>query len=165
MNSLVSQLQASALTRFLSGDAYAFPVLEIVHVLTIGLVLGSLFIIDLRLTGLGWRRWQARGILEDLVPVALWSFVGAALSGALLFASQPEAYLAAWPFQFKLVLLVLAGLNAAFFHRFLARRLPAGDAGVEPAPPLPVRISGGLSLLLWGLILIAARFIGFVVVH
>lgn len=160
MNKLIDALQASALTAFLSGNAYAFPLLEIAHVLAISLVLGTIFIVDLRLTGLGWKKWDARRLLDDLLPVTLWGFGLAAVSGALLFASQPQAYLAAWPFQIKLALLLLAGLNAGAFHHFVARRLPAGTEAA-----LPARVSGAASLLLWSLILVAGRFIGFVVIH
>ena len=162
MNGLIDRLQASALTTFLSENAYAFPVLEIVHVLSISLVLGTIFAFDLRLAGLGWKAWDARTLLDALVPVTLGGFAAAAISGAFLFASQPQAYVAAWPFRLKAVLLALAGANALAFHLVAGRRLPAG-----PGAPLPgvARFSGLASLLLWSAILVCGRLIGFVVVH
>lgn len=162
MSALIDRLQASPLTTFLSENAYAFPLLEIAHVLSFSLVLGTIFVIDLRLTGLGWRRWGARALLDDLVPVTIWAFGFTALSGVFLFASQPQAYVAAWPFRLKLVLLALAGANALGFHLLGADKVPA-EAGARL--PIVARVSGGASLLLWTLILATGRFIGFVIVH
>ncbi|MDB5712955.1 MAG: hypothetical protein JWO15_352 [Sphingomonadales bacterium] len=152
-------LTATSLSRFLAGNALAFPLLEIAHVLAISLVLGTVFIFDLRLIGWSWRDWAAASLLNSLRPFALFGFLGAVLSGFLMFASQPVSYTNNVPFQIKLVLLGLAGLNLIVFHSGLGRSVEDWDA--QNAVPLSARISALFSLLLWISILLAGRFVGF----
>jgi len=162
MIDLANWLAATGLSQFLAGNALAFPVLELIHVLAISLVLGTIFIFDLRLIGWSWRTWPAANLLETLRPFAVAGFIGAVFSGALLFASQPVSYVNNLPFRIKLVLLGLAGINLVLFHGGLARSAERWDAAV--AIPLPARASALVSLLLWIAILLAGRFIGFFLV-
>lgn len=159
MIALANWLAGTGLSQFLAGNALAFPVLEIAHVLAISLVLGTIFIFDLRLIGWSWRAWPAARLLETLRPFAVAGFAGAVLSGVLLFASQPVSYANNLPFRIKLVLLGLAGVNLVLFHAGLGRSAARWDAAA--AVPLPARASALLSLLLWLAILLAGRFIGF----
>ncbi len=167
MNDLIAWLAATGLSRFIAGHALAFPLLEVLHVLAIALVLGTVFIFDLRLLGWGWRPFPAAGLLASLRPLALLGFAGAVFSGLLLFVSQPATYLANTAFQVKLVLLVLAGVNALWFIRrvepAVARWEATAAAHNAAAPRLPwwPRLSAAASLLGWTVVLVAGRFVGF----
>lgn len=158
MTPLANWLADTSLSRFLAGNAVAFPIIEIAHVLAISLVLGTVFIFDLRLVGWAWREWPAMRLLATLRPFTLIGFAGAAVTGALMFAAQPVSYAGNLPFQVKIVLLGLAGLNVLLFHGVLARSLERSRSQTIPAP---ARLSAFVSLLLWIAILFAGRFIGF----
>lgn len=167
MSLFLDTLQDSALSHFLSSNPVAFPTLEVLHVLAISLVLGTVFLFDVRLVGAGWKDWPARRLQAQLLPLTLGGFGAAAITGGLLFLSQPAIYAVTTPFLIKLGLLGAAGLNAGVFHWWLARLLPdgAGQGGLALPLPLAVRLSAGLSLVLWSGVLIAGRIIGFVVIH
>lgn len=104
-----------ALLAALKTHAWAYPALEVVHIFGIALLLGNLVLLELRVFG--------RGLAlppEDLarlsLSVALCGFALAAASGLLMFATQPAELLANRAFTWKMLLLMLAGCNAAWFH-------------------------------------------------
>jgi uncharacterized membrane protein len=94
---------------------WAYPALEIVHIVGIALLLGNLVLLELRVFG------QGSAIpVQDLSRLGLTlvaiGFSLAALSGTLMFATQPNELLANRAFTIKLVLLFMAGINAVVFH-------------------------------------------------
>jgi len=138
-----------------SGTAYL--VVNAAHILGIGLLLGSILPLDVRLA-----RGRADGALAAVAPVLLRTarlgLAVALLTGFWLFSVKPGAYVgnpAAWA---KAALLGLALINIVFQHRDL--RLVAALAGA--APPTAVRLRAGLSIGLWLGVLVSGRWIGFV---
>ena len=87
-----------------------------------------------------------------------WPLTTAIVSSEQLFAPQAARYAQNETFQIKFVLLALAGLNMLVFNFLIARRAPGWDEG---PPPALVRLSGGLSLLLWFSVLAAGRLIAY----
>lgn len=99
----------------IAEHAWAYPALEVVHIVGIALLLGNLVLFELRLWGLG-------GALP-LAPLArlslglvLAGFALIAASGLTMFAASPAELLANRAFVLKLALVAAAGLNAALFH-------------------------------------------------
>ena len=77
------------------------------------------------------------------------------VSGALLFYAIPvRTYLNIF-FRIKVLMLILAGLNAWFFHFTVYRRVAEWD--LEPVTPRGAKVAGALSLLLWAGIVVAAN--------
>lgn len=99
----------------LKSHLWAYPALEIVHITGIGLLLGNLVLLELRVFGLG-----AALAVKDLsrlsLGIALAGFGLAAASGLLMFASQPSELLGNRAFTLKMMLLLAAACNAAWFH-------------------------------------------------
>jgi hypothetical protein len=137
---------------------WLFPTIETVHVLALVLVVGSILMVDLRLLGLANRGRSVRSIASERLPVTWTAFVVAASAGALLFSSKAVTYYDDWPFRLKMLCLVLAGLNVAWFHASTFRRVAEWDHG---RTPVPARIAGGISLILWITIVGAGRWVGF----
>ena len=99
----------------LQTHPWAYPVLEIVHIVGIGLLLGNLVLLEAR--GFGWGADLPVAPLARLsLTLAATGFALAAASGLLMFASQPVELLANRTFTVKMLLLFLAGCNAAWFH-------------------------------------------------
>lgn len=134
----------------IASHPWAYPALEIVHLLGMALLIGNLFLVDLRVWGLG-----------KAIPLAsLASFclrlvaVGAALcaaSGVLMFASQAAELLANRTFTLKMLLLAAAASNAVWFH--LRGSLVRQD--------LTARLSALVSALIWITIVCLGRWIGY----
>ena len=77
------------------------------------------------------------------------------ITGSLLFWAEPaKSYRNPW-FRFKLLFLLLAGLNALFFHLGIYRRMDRWDN--DAVPPSKARMAGALSLILWATVIWLGR--------
>lgn len=153
-------LSGLPLAQQVAGADYLFPGLEIAHVIGLTLVVGAISIVDLRLLGWASTGRTVRDLSHQMLPFA-WAGFGIALaSGGLLFASNATVYVWNPPFQFKMLILLLAGLNMAVFHTSTWRSIARWDAA--PKPPVAARLAGGLSLGFWVTIVCLGRWIGFV---
>jgi len=136
-----------------------FPALETVHVLSLGLMVGTIAIVDLRLLGVVLRHEPVARIAAPLLP-ATWIGFGLMLStGGLLFAAEATDMYANPAFRLKLLLLGLAGLNMLVFHfTSYSRRVRWGS---EVSPPVGARIAAAASLTLWTGVIIMGRAIAY----
>ena len=75
-----------------------------------------------------------------------------------VFANPVRFYHSIW-FRMKLVMLVLAGLNASFFHSGIWQRVGQWDRDV--ITPRRARAAGAASLVLWAAIVVAGRMIAY----
>lgn len=131
-------------------SAWAFPLLEIVHIAAFATVFGSVILVELRVFGL--RRALPLPDLGRLgMQVALAAFALAAASGSLLFLSDAAGYVANRAFTVKLGLIALAGINMVVFH---AR-------GSLARPDALAKAQCVLSLALWLGVISAGRLIGY----
>ena len=99
----------------LKTHAWAYPALEVVHIVGIALLLGNLVLLELRVFGRG-AALPVKDLARLSLSVALCGFLLAAASGLLMFATQPAELLSSRAFTLKMLLLMLAGCNAAWFH-------------------------------------------------
>ena len=99
----------------LRSHVWAYPALEVVHIVGIALLLGNLVLLELRVFGLG-AAIAPRDLARLSLSLALCGFGLAALSGLVMFATQPAELLANRAFTLKMLLLMLAACNAAWFH-------------------------------------------------
>lgn len=140
------------------GDTL-FPLIESLHVLALTLVVGSIAILDLRLLGLASRDRSVAEMTALALPITWSAFALAAVTGGLLFVSNATVYAGNTWFRIKLVLILLAGLNMAVYHLWSGQRLvQLADARRVPRS---ARVAGGLSLLMWVLVVACGRWIGF----
>jgi hypothetical protein len=107
---------------WLGSHPWAYPALEVVHLLGIALLLGNLALLELRVWGWGGEL-PVHALARRSLTLSLAGFALAAAAGLLMFSSQPSELLGNRAFVLKMGLLVLAGANAACFHarRSLAR--------------------------------------------
>ncbi len=95
------------------------------------------------------RESAQKSLAKDLSPWTLFGIVSMLLSGALMFATDPDMYYLNHPFQGKMTCLALAIL----FHYTLRKKaIAAGTATASTAL---------ISLLLWAGVLAGGIFIGF----
>ena len=132
-------------------STWAYPALEVVHLAGVALLLGSLVLVELRVLGAG-RDVPLPALAKLALPVTLAGFGLAALSGLLLFSSQPGELIANRAFAAKMALVLAAGANAAAFH--LRGSLARGDA--------TARAQAVASALLWLGVLACGRLIAYV---
>jgi hypothetical protein len=138
---------------------WLFPAIETAHLFGIILLVGTTAAFDLRLLGLGLREQAVSKLSSRLLPWAWAGFAVQVLTGACLFASEATKCYGNPAFRIKMLLLVLAGLNALVFHLASFRNVAAWDNTRNP--PIGARFAAVLSILLWFGIVAAGRWIGF----
>jgi hypothetical protein len=156
---LISYFENSALADNIRENDLLFPLIESVHVVAICLVVGSILAVDLRLLGLASVKRSVSRVTQGILPLTWGAFAVAVTSGGLLFISNATKYLGNGFFVAKMFLIGAAGLNMVIFHMIGARDLPRWEN--DARPPLPARLAGGASILLWIAVVACGRWIGF----
>lgn len=127
-----------------------YPALEVVHITGIALLLGNLVLLELRVWGAA-PELPVASLARLALGVALTGFAIVAASGLLMFAGQPAELLGNGAFRVKLVLIALAGVNAAGFHR------RGGIARLDKM----ARAQTAISLGLWFAVIVCGRWIAY----
>lgn len=128
-----------------------------VHVMTLCLFVGTAAIVDLRLLGLTMQKVRVSEVMARLLPWTSAGFLVMLISGALLFYAAPLLRYQNIFFRAKMLALVLAGVNVWVFHNTVYRRVAEWD--LDPIPPRSARMTGGLSLVLWAVLITLGRMI------
>jgi len=115
LRALMEWLQASSLAVFIHQTKWAFTTIEVVHVIAISMVIGSIATVDLRLLGFASTKRPFTELAREVLPFTWAAFVLAAMAGSLLFISQATAYFASTTFWIKMSIIVLAGINMLIF--------------------------------------------------
>jgi hypothetical protein len=142
----------------LVGEVW-FPWVESAHVVFLAAVVGSILTVDARLLGVALHNLRITQIARQLLPVTWIAFVGAAITGTLLFMANATGYVHNTPFLVKMCLLLALGLNMLYFHVITYRNVGQWDVG-KPSPA--VRAAGVISTVLWLAVIGFGRWIGFV---
>lgn len=154
---LAERIEQSPVGAAIAESRYAFPVIEGVHLIGLSISVGLIFLTDLRLMGLLFTHVPVRDVIHHLRVYVLVGFALVFISGGLLFWSEASTLIESPAFPFKMLFMVLAGINALYFELVLAKQ----DAVQENRPLLPrnVKLAGAASLFLWTLVIICGRLI------
>lgn len=159
LSPIFSAVENWPLSQSIAQGASAFPWIESVHVLAICLVVGTVMIVDLRLVGLASRNWRCSKLTSEALPLTWIAFVIAFISGTLLFMSHPNRYMAIGWFVSKMLIILAAFINMLVFHFTTEKTMGKWDQEIAVAPG--ARIAGILSILMWVLVVVCGRWIGF----
>jgi hypothetical protein len=153
-------LEGSALGHAMRGaGVWSYGVVNLIHILGVATLFGSILVLDLRLLGL-WARVPLVSVATPAVPLAFVGFVIAVTSGACLLVTNASEY-AGNPFLLiKFSAIALGLVNVAVLNA-----LPPWKERAERAPTEPDRFrlaaAGGASLVCWLTALAAGRLIGY----
>lgn len=152
----LEQLETLPPALWLRRSGVLYLLVNAAHIGAIGLLIGSIVPLDLRLLGI-----LKPGALAVLGPVlartAATGLALAVLTGAMLFSVRPLEYLENPAFLVKMALLAAGAANAWLVHR--GRAWSGVENGNRPTPTL--RVQAVASLALWLGCLVAGRWIGF----
>jgi len=157
LQSLSSTLAESALASAIRHSELAYPLLSSLHIVGIGILLGNILLLDLRLLGV-LRHSALAEVLSLLSRIAGLGLGLAIVSGLLLFSVQPQHYLRNPAFLLKLALLSLALLNLLLVQYSQSWRQAQSGSQVNSG----LKLAAACSLLLWLAIIIAGRWIAFI---
>ena len=80
-------IEYSGLGTTIAESTWMFPTLETLHVIFLVTVLGTIFVVDLRMLGFTSNRFAVTATAKDTLPWTWGAFAGAAITGLLLFVS------------------------------------------------------------------------------
>jgi hypothetical protein len=155
-------LEASGLGRAMREWLWLYPSVEIVHIVGIGLLFGSIAVLDLRLLGFS-RSIPVRRLARHVLPWTAGSFLLIVPSGLMMFTAHASDFVSSAVFVIKMGLILAAGLNAALFHSMVLRTADVWDADeMRHLPPPPsARVSAAASLLLWVAVIACGRLLAY----
>jgi hypothetical protein len=151
------RIEYSAVGSAIAESRYLFMVIEGLHLLGLAVAFGLLLLVDLRLLGAALGAVPVGRVLSQLRPWMIGAFALVFVSGGLLFWSAAARMVANPAFAIKLVLIVLAGINALYFELAVGRQLARCDATITL--PRPARFAGLASITLWSLVIVSGRLI------
>ena len=160
MNDWLAFLEGSVLGHAMRGaGVWSYGVVNLIHILGVSSLFGSLLLLDLRLLGL-WRRVPLASIATPAVPIARAGFVVAAASGACLIVTNATEY-AGNPFLLiKFPAIALGLLNVALLETSSGWR----ERNVRTptlAESRRLAMAGGASLACWSVAMACGRMIGY----
>ena len=156
----LASLESSRLGLFMQTSSWAFPTVESFHVIFLVLVVGVIAIVDLRLLGLASTSRRLTEVAADCLVWTWLAFALAVATGLVMFATNATTYWDNTYFRWKMLCLVLAGVNMLIFELFTMRGVADWDAD-SAAVPLAGKAAGVLSLCFWFGVVAFGRWIGF----
>jgi hypothetical protein len=152
---LCQWLYDSQLGTAIRESQFAFPLIESVHVLGITLLVGTVLFVDLRLLGVLMKDEPVSDVVNRVLPITWTGFLVQVVSGVFLFWAKASQYYGNPAFRWKVLLLVLAGLNPLIFHSTVYRGVSAWNE--KHTTPFRAKLAGLLSLTFWSGVIIAGR--------
>ena len=146
------QIPYDPATNPLNNNEWSFPLLEIIHIVGFAVAMSTIFMVDLRLIGIGMKRRLPSQLQKDLAPWTLGGLAAVLMSGPLIWSSDPNMYLNNASFRFKMGALALALLYQYTVHRKVALSDPSLMVGVP---------AGIVSVALWVSVVAGGLFIAF----
>jgi hypothetical protein len=145
----------SAIGETIRESIWLFPVIEAFHLIGLGLTVGAVLMVDLRLLGVGLRRQPVAELAAAVEPWLLGSLTLMVTSGTLLFLSESIKCYYSFPFWVKMTSLFLVLLFTFTVRRHVTRM------GLALDRPLLGRVTALVSLTLWFGVAWGGRWIGF----
>lgn len=149
-------LSETALGVAIKETTWAYPILESVHLIGLGLLVGPIILFDLailgRTVGVAFH-----GVGQLLLPAVLVGLLLNVVSGGLLFVSDAAEFAANPAFQAKMALIGAALANGALFQ-MRYRSAGAADARIGTAG----KVQAAASIMFWISVVVAGRMIAYV---
>jgi len=140
-------------------QAWMIPSIQTLHIVGIGIILGSVFMLNLRIFGLAagdltMRQTQQR--FGPWIAGALWLL---GLSGLLLIVAEPVRELITFSFWAKMALVLIGGLAVFGFGRMLRKHEEIwGDTLVQRPG---IKFAALATFVLWLAVIVLGRLIAY----
>ncbi len=151
-------LETSGLAMAMRQSDWLYPIVEIVHILGLVLLVGSVAMFDLRLLGIS-PMLPVAGMARHLLRWSIGSLVLVVPSGLMMFAAHATEFVDNPAFRVKLALLTAAAINAIVFHRTIFNSV--ADWNTDAPIPAAARAAAGISLALWVGVICCGRLIAY----
>lgn len=153
-------LQNTSLGLSVHNSQWEWIVIETLHLFGLILLVAAASIFDMRLLNLAFKDEAVSVVGRRYLP-CMWAGFGIQVAtGFLLFSSESVNMYGNLAFRLKMTMLLLAGVNALFFHLVAYRSVEKWDRA--PLTPFAAKCAGVCSILLWCGVVIAGRWIAYI---
>jgi hypothetical protein len=159
MSDWLAVLESTGLAQALRQSVWVYPLVNAAHLLGVGLLLGSIIPLDLRLLG-AWPSIPLLPLWRVLTRTAGAGLVLAAAFGSLLFIVAATEYAASGFFLAKMLLIGAASVNAIVL-RAIGGDVALWTDGDHAKLPNRVRVAAMISLAAWLAALVLGRLVGY----
>ena len=158
MNEILTWMETSTLGQLTRDSAWLFPMAEILHFIGLSLLIGSLMIVELRLIGIN--KQMSFSAVYKFLPISLVGFGINLCTGIFFCFSDPFRYYPNIAFRIKILIILLAGLNALWFKLAVFPRSIEAPEKIDT--DIVAKIVAILSLLFWFSVIVMGRMIPYV---
>ena len=153
-----SWLESSGIAVAMREWTWAYPIVKITHIIGFVILVGAAFLFDLRLLGVS-RSLPVTQLARHLLRLSRLSFLIVAPTGFLMFITNATKLAENPVFRLKLILIVVACINALAFHIWTLKTVEQWN--VSTPTPAAVKLSAVVSLLTWTAVISCGRLIAF----
>jgi uncharacterized membrane protein SirB2 len=159
LESFAAWLGGTPLTAYIENEAWVVPTVQVVHILAIAVVMGSVAIVNLRILGLIERGQSIAALTARFAPPSIAALLVLAATGLLMIAGEPTRAIFRYVFWAKMAMIVLVVVLTAG----LLAGLRASGAAADPRAqaPAPFKALAVVGLAIWLAIIVAGRWIGY----
>lgn len=157
MRDFANWLASTDLSHTIATNLWMIPAIQTVHIAAIGILVGALFMIDMRILGV-LSKDQSLATVNGRFAPWLWGAICVlAASGVLLIVGEPARELLSFSFWAKMTLLAIGiAIAIAFQLHLRASDTGSGEAmAIAPA----TRVFAIISIFIWLAIIFMGRFI------
>ncbi len=154
---ILHALEMSALGEAMRQSLTLYPAVETLHIIGFSILVGSIVAFDLSVLGFG-RAIPLEAAARHLLPVSWVGFAITAPMGLLLFTTEATSIAENPSFQFKMSLILLAGINMLAFHLGPWKSVALWPSGAAPSA---ARYGAAASMVLWLGVVAGGRLIAY----
>lgn len=159
MNQFALWLSQTSLSQAIQVNAWVIPTVQSIHIVAIGIVLSSVFMIDLRILGFAGRDQSLTETTSRFGPWLSWALGVLLVTGILMVIGEPVRELLAFSFWSKMCLVAIGTTVALMFQRSLRRHGPHWETSL--VNQAGVKSLAVLTLLIWVSVVFLGRLIAY----
>ncbi|HLH43893.1 MAG TPA: DUF6644 family protein [Bryobacteraceae bacterium] len=160
MKQFAEWLSTTLLSVFIQNhNSWAIPTIQSIHIVGIGIVLGSVFMIDLRILGWAGMDQTLRQTADRFGPWLTGSLWLMLATGILMVIGEPVRELITFSFWLKMILVAVGALIAAFFLKAVRKHEQFWEEAAEKRRA--IRWLAVLTFLIWVSIIVLGRLIAY----
>ncbi|MBA2351955.1 MAG: DUF6644 family protein [Burkholderiales bacterium] len=151
-------LEQTGIAQTMRESLWAYPIVEIIHIIGFVMLVGAATMFDLRVLGIS-RNIEITQLARHLLPWSVLSLLLVVPAGLLMFSTHATEFAANPAFLLKLSLIALAGANAAAFHVGPYRYVERWNRNLTA--PGAARFFAGVSIVIWLAVISCGRLLAY----
>ena len=148
--------QTRDLGLFVTGHTWVWPTLETLHFVGLSMLFTAVLIVNLRL--LGMIKVVPYSAVYQILPIGMIGFAINLVSGMLFFIGVPAQYNANGVFYWKILFVLLGGLNVTYF--MLVDGTWTTTSGADA--PVSSKIAAASAIVIWIAVLFCGHMLPFI---